>query len=92
MYIFRLLEDTTLDEEPKSGSDLKSWPENGDIQYKKIILCYDGIKNVLKNINLETKSGEKVGIVGRTGAGKNSLTSCLFCRGELTVTLPNGLF
>lgn len=79
----RLLEYTKLDEEPKNGSDSKSWPENGDIQFKEVNFSYDGIKDVLKNINLEIKSGEKIGIVGRTGAGKSSLTSCLFRLREL---------
>lgn len=33
---------------------------------------------VLKEISLEVKSGSKVGVVGRTGAGKSSLTLALF--------------
>ena len=33
---------------------------------------------VLKNINLEIHSGEKIGIVGRTGGGKTTLSLCLF--------------
>lgn len=93
----RLLEYTKLDEEPKSGSDSKTWPENGDIEFKEVNFSYDGIKDVLKNINLDIKSGEKVGIVGRTGAGKSSLTSCLFRlrelrSGELAVKLSSYLF
>lgn len=33
---------------------------------------------MLKDINLKIREGEKVGIVGRTGAGKSSLTMALF--------------
>lgn len=33
---------------------------------------------VLKDINLKIRYGEKVGVVGRTGAGKSSLTLALF--------------
>ena len=39
--------------------------------------------DVLKNISLKISSGEKIGIVGRTGAGKSSLTTSLFRLREL---------
>lgn len=38
----------------------------------------EGMDDVLKDITLEIHCGEKVGIVGRTGAGKSSLTLALF--------------
>ena len=38
----------------------------------------EGLDLVLRGIDFQTRSGEKVGIVGRTGAGKSSLTLALF--------------
>ncbi|KAJ0181179.1 hypothetical protein K1T71_003264 [Dendrolimus kikuchii] len=55
------------------------WPIAGHIQFEDLSLRYDPEEApVLKNLNFEIKSGWKVGIVGRTGAGKSSLISALF--------------
>lgn len=55
------------------------WPENGAVSFRNYSTRYrDGLDLVLKNINLDIKPREKVGIVGRTGAGKSSLTLALF--------------
>ncbi|CAH2350549.1 multiple drug resistance-associated protein-like transporter 1 [[Candida] railenensis] len=55
------------------------WPSKGEIKFVDYSTRYaENLDNVLKNINIEIKSNEKVGIVGRTGAGKSSLTLALF--------------
>jgi len=55
------------------------WPENGEIKFMEVELSYrEGLPLVLKGISFEVKPGEKVGIVGRTGAGKSSLMQALF--------------
>ncbi|XP_015109425.1 probable multidrug resistance-associated protein lethal(2)03659 isoform X2 [Diachasma alloeum] len=80
----RVLEYTNLESEPalESAPDKKpreSWPEEGTIQFKNVYLSYaPGEPPVLKNLNFEIRKKEKVGIVGRTGAGKSSLISALF--------------
>ncbi|XP_062886764.1 ATP-binding cassette sub-family C member 3 isoform X2 [Mobula hypostoma] len=57
----------------------KSWPEMGKVEFKGYCVRYrEGLDLVLKNLNLSISGGEKVGIVGRTGAGKSSMTLCLF--------------
>ncbi|KFH64460.1 hypothetical protein MVEG_09196 [Podila verticillata NRRL 6337] len=56
-----------------------SWPEQGQIVFENYSTRYrEGLDLVLKNISITVESGEKVGIVGRTGAGKSSLTLALF--------------
>ena len=44
---------------------------------------YNGVDDVLKNINMNIEPTQKIGIVGRTGAGKSSLTTALFRLREL---------
>jgi len=50
-----------------------SWPESGKIEMKDVFMSYRaGLPSVLKGINLSIKGGEKIGVVGRTGAGSES--------------------
>ena len=56
-----------------------SWPGQGAVEFKNYSARYrPGLELILKNINLHIKSHEKIGVVGRTGAGKSSLTLALF--------------
>ncbi|KAJ7064111.1 ABC protein [Mycena amicta] len=55
-----------------------SWPAHGQIEFTDVSMSYrPGLPNVLHGISLKIKPGEKIGVVGRTGAGKSSLTLCL---------------
>ena len=55
------------------------WPSKGDITFCSYSVRYrDGLDLVLNDISLKVVPGEKIGIVGRTGAGKSSLTLALF--------------
>ena len=55
------------------------WPEVGNVSFKNFGLRYrEGLDLVIKNISCSILGGEKIGIVGRTGAGKSSLTVALF--------------
>ncbi|KAL8939767.1 MAG: hypothetical protein Q9216_003181 [Gyalolechia sp. 2 TL-2023] len=59
---------------PKIG-----WPAHGAVDVRNYSTRYrPGLDLVLKNVNLDIKAREKIGVVGRTGAGKSSLTLALF--------------
>ncbi|KAJ2735113.1 ABC transporter C member 13 [Coemansia sp. BCRC 34962] len=55
------------------------WPLNGKVEFRDFSMKYGaGLGYALKNINLTINPREKIGIVGRTGAGKSSLAKVLF--------------
>lgn len=55
------------------------WPEQGVVEFNKYSTRYrEGLDLVVKDIDCKISGGEKIGIVGRTGAGKSSLTLALF--------------
>ena len=56
----------------------KDWPSEGRIAFRDVSLTYyPGGPQVLKEINLNIKGGAKIGVAGRTGAGKSSLVAAL---------------
>lgn len=63
---------------PERKPDPK-WPEQGLITFDHYQTRYrQGLDLVLRDVTCKIEPGEKVGIVGRTGAGKSSLTLSLF--------------
>ncbi|KAL4216369.1 hypothetical protein ACF0H5_024096 [Mactra antiquata] len=79
----RVMEYTSLPSEAGWTLEGKSppteWPRTGKVEFRNYVTRYrEGLDLVLKGINCTIENGEKVGIVGRTGAGKSSLTLCLF--------------
>ncbi|KAG5868529.1 hypothetical protein JTB14_032276 [Gonioctena quinquepunctata] len=63
----------------------ESWPEEGKLEFKHVFLKYfPQDPFVLKDLNFVIQPREKVGIVGRTGAGKSSLINAIF---QLTDTV-----
>ncbi|KAA0160384.1 hypothetical protein FNF28_05463 [Cafeteria roenbergensis] len=63
----------------EAESRLATWPSRGAVTLRDLRLSYrKGTPEVLHGVNLDVEGGHKVGIVGRTGAGKSSLVSALF--------------
>ncbi|KAI0711030.1 hypothetical protein C8T65DRAFT_739602 [Cerioporus squamosus] len=77
----RVQQYTVIEQEVKptpDGVPPAYWPASGDLRVEKLSARYsaDGPR-VLHEISFEVKAGERVGIVGRTGSGKSSLTLSL---------------
>lgn len=60
------------------------WPCQGHIEFQQVVLAYrPELPNALDGLTFTVYSGEKVGIVGRTGSGKSTLFLALFRMVEL---------
>ncbi|XP_039625641.1 ATP-binding cassette sub-family C member 9 isoform X1 [Polypterus senegalus] len=57
----------------------EDWPQHGEIKIQDLCVRYDPLlKPVLKHVNANISPGQKVGICGRTGSGKSSLSLAFF--------------
>jgi len=69
------------EEDPPSGE----WPPQGQIEFDNVWMSYrPGLEPALKGVSFSVGAGEKVGIVGRRGAGKSSVLIALFRIAELS--------
>ncbi|KAL9479999.1 hypothetical protein ACSS6W_004785 [Trichoderma asperelloides] len=76
----RVIEYADLKTEPLDGEKAPAaWPTSGDIEVKDLVVGYaEDLPPVLKGVSFNVKNNERVGVIGRTGAGKSSLTLALF--------------
>ncbi|KAI2474106.1 ATP binding cassette (ABC) transporter subfamily C member [Diabrotica virgifera virgifera] len=74
----RALEYTGLKSETTQGSVPKHWPKDGTISFQNVSLSYNSTQRILNNLSFQVQAKEKIGIVGRTGAGKSSIISTIF--------------
>ncbi|CAG9817707.1 unnamed protein product [Phaedon cochleariae] len=91
MSVERVLEYKGMEAEkqplvPKVPSS--SWPEKGFIEFQRVnFKYYEGGPVVLENVTFSIKECEKIGIVGRTGAGKSSLISAVLRLAQVEGTI-----
>ena len=76
----RIVEYSKLPTEDQDGQDVPaSWPTEGRLEVANLVVGYaSGLPSVLKGLNFNVARNERIGVVGRTGAGKSSLTLALF--------------
>jgi ABC-type multidrug transport system fused ATPase/permease subunit len=77
--------------EVRAGKCLdKSWPATGVVEFSNVWMQYRENPPVLKGVSFRSRAAERIGVCGRTGAGKSSLMSALFrivklSKGTITV-------
>ena len=60
------------------------WPSKGGMSFQNVQLRYlPDLALVLKGVSFDARPGERIGIIGRTGAGKSSLVQAIFRSVEL---------
>ena len=69
----RVFEILDSDHNISDKGTLKNEEINGDIKFEKVYFSYVKNNNVLNDINLTIKKGEKIAIVGATGSGKSTI-------------------
>ncbi|KAI5960106.1 uncharacterized protein KGF55_004829 [Candida pseudojiufengensis] len=81
-YAFNLPQESSYEiDENKSP---QNWPSSGYITFKNVYMKYrSNTPLILKNLNINFYPGEKIGICGRTGAGKSSIMNVLYRITEL---------
>lgn len=66
-----------LDMEEEENGNIKKFTFNDSIEFKNVTFGYVTGKEILKNFNLKIKKGQKVALVGKTGAGKTTIVNLL---------------
>ena len=76
----RIVEYSNLATESLDGADPPAhWPSEGRVEFRDLVVGYaPDLPSVLKGLTFRVERNERIGVVGRTGAGKSSLTLALF--------------
>ncbi len=63
--------------ERKNDGGVEQIPLKGDVRFDHVTFSYDGEKTVMKDVSLYAKPGQKIALVGATGAGKTTVTNLI---------------
>ena len=80
--VFEMLEAPNLEDESKKNKKLEE--VKGDVEFKNVQFGYHKDNLIIKNFSIELKRGQKVAIVGPTGAGKTTIVNLLMRFYEVT--------
>lgn len=74
----RVFEITDTEPDVKEKDDAIELPEiKGEIELSELMFEYEPARPVIKNLSLKVKAGEMLGIVGKTGAGKTTISNLI---------------
>ena len=82
--VFEFMDDEELKDESKLTKKISKRHAKGNIEFKNIKSAYTPGKPIIKDFSAKVKSGEKVAIVGPTGAGKTTMVNLLMKFYEIT--------
>ena len=75
--VFEFIEETEIEEESYKTTRLEADDLKGDVEFKNVIFGYDKDRMIINDFSVKTKAGQKIAIVGPTGAGKTTIVNLL---------------
>lgn len=75
--VSEFLSESELEDESSKTLVLDRNKVEGNIEFNHVVFGYDDDKNIIKDFNVSVENGEKVAIVGPTGAGKTTMVNLL---------------
>lgn len=75
--VFEFLDELEMNDESKLTKHLNKDKVKGNIEFKNVKFGYNEDKTIIKNFSAKVKAGEKIAIVGPTGAGKTTMVNLL---------------
>ncbi len=73
--IYNMLDEKEITKDPKNPEVVEN--ANGEVEFRNVSFGYTRNKTLMKNISFKAKKGQKIAIVGTTGAGKTTLINLL---------------